>query len=244
MDALIYTLMSGAERSLRAQQVHANNLANSETGGFRADLETAATQTVSKGYGYDARHMSRLTANAVDTRVGVARETGRALDVSIEGQGYFAVREANGSEAYTRAGSFTVDQDGALSVDGRPVLGDGGPIVLPTTYSSLAISADGTISVQDTGQSQMSPVDRLKLVKPAAGAVVKDSSGLIVPRSGQPLAADDTVQVTSGHLEGSNVSAVEEMVSTMNLNRDFEIQMKLYTAADTMADAGNKLVGE
>lgn len=243
MDALIYTLMSGAERATRAQQVHANNLANSDTGGFRADLEAATSQAVTKGYGYDARHMSRLVANAVDGRAGVARETGRDLDVSIAGQGYFTVLEANGSEAYTRAGSFSVDQEGALSVDGRPVVGDGGPIVLPATYSGLAISADGTISVQETGQSQMAPVDRLKLVKPAASAVVKDPSGLIVARSGQPLAADDSVVVQSGHLEGSNVSAIEEMVSTMNLNRDFEIQMKLYAAADTMADAGNKLVG-
>jgi flagellar basal-body rod protein FlgF len=243
MDALIYTLMSGAERATRAQQVHANNLANSETGGFRADLETATSQAVTKGYGYDARHMSRLVANAVDAKPGVTRETGRDLDAAIAGQGYFTVLQANGSEAYTRAGSFTVDQDGALTVDGRPVVGDGGPIVLPTTYSSLAISSDGTISVQESGQSQMEPVDRLKLVKPAGKDMVKDQNGLIVARSGQPLAADDTVTVTSGHLEGSNVSAVEEMVSTMTLNRDFEIQMKLYAAADTMADAGNKLVG-
>jgi flagellar basal-body rod protein FlgF len=224
--------------------VHANNLANSETGGFRADLETATSQAVSKGYGYDARHMSRLVANAVDARPGVARETGRDLDVSIGGQGYLTVLQQNGTEAYTRAGSLTVDQNGALTVNGRPLVGDGGPIVLPTSYNAVAISADGTISVQESEQSQMQPVDRLKLVNPAAGAVVKDQSGLIVARSGQPLTADDTVVVNSGHLEGSNVSAVEEMVSTMTLNRDFEIQMKLYAAADTMADAGNKLVGE
>jgi flagellar basal-body rod protein FlgF len=89
----------------------------------------------------------------------------------------------------------------------------------------------------------MQPVDKLKLVSAPASALVKDQSGLLVPRSGQPLLADDSVSVRSGHLEGSNVSAVEEMVSTMNLSRDFEIQMKLYNAADTMADEGNKLVG-
>lgn len=241
MDALIYTLMSGAERSLRAQQVHANNLANIETGGFRADLETATSQAVTKGYGYDARHMTRLVANAVDGRAGIVRETGRDLDVSINGQGYLTVQEKNG-EAYTRAGNFTVDQDGALTLNGRAVMGDGGPIVLPA-YSSLQIGPDGTISIQAPGQSTMQPVDKLKLVKAAASDVVKDQNGLIVTRTGQPLSADDTVAVQSGHLEGSNVSAVEEMVSTMNLSRDFEIQMKLYTAADTMADAGNKLVG-
>jgi flagellar basal-body rod protein FlgF len=242
MDALIYSVMSGAERTLRAEQVHANNLANSQTGGFQADLETATSQAVTHGYGYDARHMSRLVANAVDGRAGSANQTGRDLDAAIAGSGYFAVQDKNG-EAYTRAGNFSVDQDGALTLNGRPVVGDGGPIVLPT-YTSVQIDSDGTISVQTPGQTQMEPVDRLKLVNAPASAVVKNPSGLIVARSGQPLPADESVTVRSGHLEGSNVSAVDEMVSTMSLNRDFEIQMKLYTAADNMAAEGNKLVGE
>ncbi|HVZ31513.1 MAG TPA: flagellar basal body protein, partial [Polyangiaceae bacterium] len=75
MDALIYTVMSGAERALRAQQVHANNLANLETDGFRADLELARSEAVTRGYGYDARHLSRMEANAVAARAGVTRET-------------------------------------------------------------------------------------------------------------------------------------------------------------------------
>jgi flagellar basal-body rod protein FlgF len=241
MDALIYTLMSGAERSMRAQQVHANNLANVETGGFRADLETATSQAVTKGYGYDARHMSRLVANAFDGRAGPMHETGRDLDAAVSGQGYFAVQGKKG-EAYTRAGDFTVDSTGALTVNDLPVIGDGGPIVLPP-YTSVHIAADGTISVQPPGQATMQPVDKLKLVNAPASALVKDQTGLLVPRNGQPLVADASVSVRSGHLEGSNVSAVEEMVSTMNLSRDFEIQMKLYNAADTMADEGNKLVG-
>jgi flagellar basal-body rod protein FlgF len=240
MDAMIYTVMSGAERALRALQVHANNLANLETGGFRADLELASSEAVTRGYGYDARHMSRMEANAVASREGVTRETGRELDVSIAGQGYFAV-QWQGGEAYTRAGSFVVDQDGTLTVNGHPVLGDAGPIVLPQ-YSKLEISDDGTISIQPPGQTEMQVVDQLKRVRPDADAVTKNTAGLIVARSGEPLPADDTVAVRSGHLEGSNVSAIEEMVATMNLNRDFEVQMKLYRAADAMADAGNRIV--
>jgi len=240
MDALIYTVMSGAERALRAQQVHANNLANLETGGFRADLELASSEAVTRGYGYDARHMSRMEAHAVASREGVTRETGRELDVAIAGQGYFAV-QWQGGEAYTRAGSFVVDQDGTLTVNGHPVLGDAGPIVLPQ-YSKLEISDDGTISIQPPGQTEMQVVDQLKRVRPDADAVTKNTAGLIVARSGEPLPADDTVTVRSGHLEGSNVSAIEEMVATMNLNRDFEVQMKLYRAADAMADAGNRMV--
>lgn len=239
MDALIYTVMSGAERAMRAQQVHANNLANLETPGFRADLEVATAYAV-PGYGYDARHMSSLQADTVASRQGSVRETGRDLDVAVQDQGYLAVQWQDG-EAYTRAGGLTVDGDGALTVNGRPVLGDGGPIVLPP-YTRLSIAVDGTVSIQEPGQEIMQPVDRLKLVKPAPGSVTKNEAGLIVPRDGNPLPSDETVTVKSGHLEGSNVSAVEEMVATMNLSRDFEIQMKLYKAADGMAEAGNRLL--
>jgi flagellar basal-body rod protein FlgF len=242
MDALIYTAMSGAERALRAQQVHANNLANLDTSGFRGDLELARSESVTSGYGYDDRHMSRLEANAVSSRQGPVRETGRNLDAAVAGQGYFAVQWQDG-EAYTRNGNFKVEQDGTLTVDGRPVLGDGGPIVLPT-YTRLAIGEDGTISIQAPGQLDMQIVDRLKLVKPAGSDVTKNSAGLIVARSGQALPADDTVVVQSGHLESSNVSAIEEMVATLNLNRDFEVQMKLYRATDAMAESGNRLVGQ
>ena len=242
MDALIYTLMSGAERSLRAQQLHANNLANIETTGFRADLELATSEAVKQGYGYDARHMSRLEANAISSRQGTLRETGRVLDVAVVGPGYFALEWPDG-EAYTRAGSFTLDEQGTLTLNGRAVLGDGGPIVVPE-YVRLEIGADGTIFVLPPGATELQAIDRLKLVNPPADAITKNDGGFIVARSGEAQAADDGVRVRSGHLEGSNVSAVEEMVATMSLNREFEIQMKLYRAADAMADAGNRLVRE
>ncbi|PZN30847.1 MAG: flagellar biosynthesis protein FlgF [Proteobacteria bacterium] len=240
MDALIYTVMSGAERALRAQQVHANNLANVNTDGFRADLELATSQAVTSGYGYDARHMSRLHANAVSTREGQLRATGRELDVAIVGQGYFAV-EWQGGEAYTRAGNLTLDEQGRLTVNGRPVLGDGGPIVLPE-HTRVEIGPDGIIHIQAPGQQELIPVDQLKRVRPAADEVVKNEAGLIVTRTGEPLPADPDVQVRSAHLEGSNVSAIEELVATMNLTREFEVQMKLYSAADAMAEAGNRLL--
>lgn len=242
MDALIYTLMSGAERAMRAQQVRANNLANIDTVGFRADLELASSEAVTLGYGYDARHMSRMEANAIASRAGALRQTGRELDVAIVGQGYFAVQWQDG-EAYTRAGNFSLDQDGVLTLNGRPVIGDGGPIVLPA-HTRLEIAEDGTISIQAPGQTELQPVDRLKLVRPAADEVTKNSAGLIVTRSGETLDADDNVVVRSGHLEGSNVSAIEEMVATLSLNREFEMQMRLYRAADSMAETGNRLLRE
>jgi flagellar basal-body rod protein FlgF len=240
MDALIYTAMSGAERAMRAQQVHANNLANLETPGFRADLELATAQAV-EGYGYDARYLSELHAASVSSRQGALRQTGRDLDVAVVGEGYFTVRDNAGGEAYTRAGNFSLDAEGGLLLNGRQVLGDGGEIVLPP-HVRLAIGQDGTVSVQPPGQTDLQAVDRLKLVRPPAADLAKNANGLLVARSGEDLPTDETVRVSAGYLEGSNVSAVEEMVATLAVTRDFEVQMKLLGAAESMADAGNRLV--
>jgi len=240
MDALIYTAMSGAERAMRGQQVHANNLANLDTNGFRANLELAQAAQL-PGYGYDDRHMSQLQSNAVTDRQGALRQTGRDLDVAISGNGYFAVQGPTG-EGYTRAGAITLDADGTMTVNGMQLLGEGGPITLPP-YRKLEIGQDGTVSVLGAGaDAQMQVIDKLKLVRAEASELTKNEAGLVVSRNGQDLAADPTVQVKAGHLEGSNVSAVEEMVATMSLNRTFEVQMKLFKAADDMTTTGNKLI--
>lgn len=239
MDALIYSAMAGAERALKAQQVRANNLANAGTTGFRADMEMAAHQAV-EGFGYDARHMARLEADTVQMRHGALTATGRTLDAAIDGDGLFTVADGNG-EAYTRAGSFALDAEGRLQLAGRPVVGEGGPIVLPAT-GRYEIGADGSVLALAIGTQEMQVVDRLKLVRPEPGTLRKNETGLLVPRDGQPLAPSDEVQVRGGHLETSNVSPIEEMVATLQLNRDFELQMKLFKAADDMASHGNRLM--
>ena len=239
MDALIYTAMSGAERALRGQQVHANNLANIDTGGFRANMELSTAQPVN-GYGYDDRHMSQLQANSVSTRQGTLKSTGRDLDVAIGGDGFLTVQGPTG-EAYTRAGAMTLDEGGTLRINGNVVLGEGGPITVPE-YSKIDIGNDGTISILAPGTTIMQTIDKLRLVKAEGSELTKNEAGLLVARDGQPLPTDPTVVVRPGHLEGSNVSAVEEMVATMTLNRTFEMQMKLFKASDSMAETGNRLV--
>jgi flagellar basal-body rod protein FlgF len=240
MDKLIFTALSGAERTLKAQQVHANNLANSDTAGFRANFELASTQALG-GYGYDDVHMAKVQSDAISTRAGSVRETGRPLDVAINGNGYFAVQYGDG-EAYTRAGAIDIDAEGALSVHGHPLLGEGGPVVLPQ-HTAVEIAADGTISVQAPGATTLQVIDKLRLVNAEAGELTKNEAGLIVPRGGGQLAQDANVSVRPRALEGSNVSAVEEMVATMTLNRSFEIQMKLLKASDSMNEVGNRLIG-
>ena len=239
MDKLIFTAASGAERLMKAQQVHANNLANIDTTGFRASMETSGSAQLG-GFGYDDRHLPTLQADTVSTRAGAVRETGRPLDVAIAGQGYLAVQSGDG-EAYTRSGEIEVGPDGALSVHGHPLLGEGGPIVLPQN-TAVEIANDGTISVLTEGATQMQVVDRLRLVNADGAELTKNEAGLLVPRDGADLATDPNVKLRPRALEGSNVSAIEEMVATMDLNRSFEMQMRLFKASDDMNSTGNKLI--
>jgi flagellar basal-body rod protein FlgF len=240
MDKLIFTAVSGAERTLRAQQVRANNLANADTPGFRANIELASSQALA-GYGYDDVHLSRTESDAISTRAGAVRDTGRSLDVAVNGNGYLAV-EFDGGEAYTRSGAIDIDANGALSVGGRALLGEGGPIVLPP-HTAVDIAKDGTISIMPEGGTLTQVLDRLRLVSAEGAELAKNEAGLIVPRNGEPLALDPNVTVRGGALEGSNVSAVEEMVAVMSLNRSFELQMKMFKASDSMNESGNRLIG-
>jgi flagellar basal-body rod protein FlgF len=176
----------------------------------------------------------------VSTRAGTVRETGRPLDVAIGGQGYLAVQYGDG-EAYTRSGEIEIGPDGALSVHGHPLLGEGGPIVLPQ-HTAVEVGTDGTISVLTEGAKQMQVVDKLRLVNATGAELTKNEAGLIVSRDGGNLPTDPNVKVRPRALEGSNVSAVEEMVATMSLNRSFEVQMRLFKASDSMNETGNKLI--
>lgn len=240
MDKLIYTALSGAERALHSQQVHANNLANLDTPGFRANLEQAGVQALAGRDGYDGRVLATARADTIATRSGPVRETGRPLDIALGDGAYLAIQAPHG-EAYTRAGSLELDADGSLLSAGRPVLGDAGPVVLPP-FAALEIGPDGSIAIRTGDDSTPQVVDRLRLVSAAPGALVKNETGLLVARSGVPLETDPRMTVRQGHLEGSNVGAVEEMIATMSLTRSFELHMKLLRAGDSMQEAGNRLL--
>ncbi|WP_165664506.1 flagellar basal body rod protein FlgF [Metapseudomonas otitidis] len=240
MDRLGYTAMTAANRTQAALDVRANNLANVSTPGFRADLARAEAVPV-EGAGYDSRHPTRLQSSGIDLKPGPLMATGRDLDLAIRGPGLIAVQLADGREAYTRHGSLTVDAAGRLSLGGRPVLGEGGPLELPP-YDRLTIGSDGTVSIQPRGDYLMAEVGRIKRVDAPPAGLRKDASGLLVTLDGNPAAASETVQLAAGYLEGSNVSAIEELTGTLSLSRLFETQVKLLKAADDLAANGNRMI--
>jgi flagellar basal-body rod protein FlgF len=234
MDRLIYIAMTGAQQLLHQQAQSAHNLANAATTGYKADTSAFRAAPVA-GPGLPTRAYAVDTTVGADLAPGAIQPTGRELDVAIEGDGFFTVQAPDGTEAYTRSGSFQVNADGELQTrSGLTVLGDGGPITIPQD-AKVSIGRDGTVSIVTFGQSaaNVTSVGQLKLVKPEVNQVVKSGDGLFRTKNGQPADADPSVTVTAGALEASNVNAVSAMVDMIGLARQFEMQMKLLQNVET-----------
>ncbi|PRA69525.1 MULTISPECIES: flagellar basal body rod protein FlgF [Pseudomonas] len=232
MDKMLYVAMTGASQNALAQKAHANNLANISTSGFQRDLEQARSMPVF-GDSFPARAYAMTERPATDFTPGSLLETGRDLDVAVGGDGWIAVQAPDGSEAYVRTASMNIDALGVLRAgNGMPVMGNGGPIAVPPEQK-IEVGEDGTISIRALGEGPqvMAEVDRIKMVNPDLKSMTKGLDGLIHTTTGQPAAADANVKLVSGFLENSNVNAVEEMTSVLALSRQFELHIKMMTAA-------------
>lgn len=232
MDRVIYVAMTGAKHTMRANQVNTNNLANINTTGFRGDLATFQSKPI-EGAGYPSRINSVANTAGSDFTPGSLITTGRELDVAVQGEGWIAVQAADGEEAYTRAGDFTVNNAGMLlTAAGQPVLGNSGPIAVPP-FSKLEIGKDGTISLLPVGQAPntLAVVDRIKLVNPPREQLSKTAEGLFRTGNGEQP-ADANVTLASGVLETSNVNGVSALVNMIELSRHLEVQVKLIKQAE------------
>lgn len=243
MDRLIYTAMTGAKHVFMQQAGTAHNLANASTIGFKAQEHRFRAVPV-QGEGMPTR------AFVVDASVkdvfeeGPLMYTGRNLDVAVEGSGWIALQLPDGSEAYTRAGSFEVNVNGLLQTkSGHTVLGDGGALNIPPD-NAIEIAPDGTISVipEFGSRNSANAVGRIKLVNPPEQDLVRGADGLFRLRSNQPAPADTNVRVSPGTLEGSNVNVTDAMVNLISLSRQFEMQIKLIQTADANARQADQIL--
>jgi flagellar basal-body rod protein FlgF len=242
MDRLIYTSMTGAKHLLFRQETLANNLANASTTGFRA--ETVALRAVPlRGNEAGTRVATVETTIGNDFTPGPMQQTGRDLDVAVQGAGWLTVEAGDGREAYTRAGNLQVSPEGVLQLpNGTPVIGEGGPITVPVN-AAITIANDGTLSAKLAGQKATNQVGRLKLVNPPADQLTKGTDGLFRTKDANDADADPNVRIVSGTLEGSNVNVVEAMVGMIAAARQFELQMKLLENAQQNEQKANTLIG-
>lgn len=243
MDRLLYLGMNGAKQVERAQTINANNLANASTAGFRADFQALMAAPVD-GMGLDTRSNAVSIGQSSDFTHGRVVGTGNDLDVAIQGEGFFAVQDADGREAYSRRGDFHLTADGMmLNGAGQPVMGEGGPVAIPE-HQSISIGDDGTISIVPLGLGAESlvTVDRIRLVNPDTRQLAKGEDGLLRLVGGQEADADASVKISTGHIESSNVNTVDAMVKMISLSRQYEMQVKVMKNANTLAETSARLM--
>lgn len=247
MDRMIYTAMTGASQTLSRQAAVAHNLANVSTNGYRAEehrLRAVQVQSNATPPGLATRAFAVDASTHTDFSPGPEIYTGRTFDMAVQGQGWIAVQTPDGGEAYTRTGNFELNVNGVLQTrSGLPVQGDGGPISIPPEVE-VSVGADGSVStVQESGAKNIvNSLGRVKLVNPPEADLVRGADGLFRLKGGGTAPLDEQIRLASGYIEGSNVNAAEQMVNMISLARQFEMQMKALSTADTNDRAASQIL--
>ncbi|EMH4161469.1 flagellar basal body rod protein FlgF [Pluralibacter gergoviae] len=249
MDHAIYTAMGAASQTLEMQSVTASNLANASTPGFRAQLTALRAVPVS-GDSLATRALVAGSTPGADMTPGQLNYTGRAQDVALQQDGWLAVQGADGTEGYTRNGSIQITAAGQLTVQGLPLLGDGGGPVMVPEGAQVTIAADGTVSALNPGDpaNTVSPVGKLKLVRAEGRELARGDDGMFRlneearAERGAVLPADPRITLQSGVLEGSNVTPVAAMAEMIDSARRFEMQMKVISSVNDNEQKANQLL--
>ncbi len=239
----------------------ANNLANVNTTGFKksrvnfqdllyetikpAGSETTAGTTIPEGI--QIGHGSRPSAIAKVYTPGAAIQTGNALDLMIEGEGFFQIELPDGSIAYTRDGSFKINEQGTIMTADGYALTPG--ITIPTDSELVVVSSDGTISARVPGNNTPQALGTLQLVRFSnpAGLDARLGRNLLLetqasgtPNAGQP-GLDGVGTIAQGFLENSNVQVVEEILQMIIAQRAYEANSRVIQTADEMLQTANNV---
>ncbi|MEO8768126.1 MAG: flagellar basal-body rod protein FlgF [Nitrosospira sp.] len=246
MDRMIYTAMSGAKHTMGQQASVSNNLANANTTGYRSETSALRAVPVFSEALATRAFVVDSTAGA-DFRPGTLQQTGRDLDVAVQGAGWIAVQMEDGTEAYTRNGDLHVSVNGVLQTrDGVNVQGEAGPISV-SPNSTITVAKDGTVSTVPfrPGSNESNVVltaGRIKLVNPPESQLTRGADGLFRLTGGGRADEDTNVSLVGGTLEGSNVNVVEALVDMISLARQFETHMKLLQNAQGNAQKAGSLL--
>jgi flagellar basal-body rod protein FlgF len=231
-------LSSGQAMAVQAKrhELIANNLANVNTPGFQKLISQVRTDLPSGADGQFTRGMQQPVVTSVSsTRSGPMRATGNPLDVGIAGEGYFLIDTPQG-ERLTRDGSLSLNSQGELvHSSGFPILAGGSVMVIRDAPS---IMSDG--SVMDGNKI----LGRLTVVRPnSSDGLRREGGNLLDAVDGYVELPTDSIRIASGHLEGSNVEAVEEMVTMIRAFRAYEIAQRSAQAADEILRIAVQRIG-
>ena len=225
-------LLVGLSRQMalmRELDIVANNIANVDTTGYKAD-NAAFSSFLMPGAsdndfaGNDRRiNFVQDRASWIDLSPGSVQRTGNPLDVAVDGKGYLVVQTPRG-QRYTRNGALSINATGQLvTIDGDQVLGTSGPITFQTTDHDVIISPDGIITVREGASPVDSPRGKLQLVAfDRPRALQKDGgSTFMAPAGVTPNPAPPDTRVVQGAIEKSNVNAIAEMTRMIEITRSY-----------------------
>lgn len=235
MNSGIYSALSGNLAAMNRLDVISNNLANINTPGYKKDkmsfegLLAGPVNPPAVPQGRTADPVLQKGNIYIDYSAGPTNQSGNPLDLALNGDGFFAVTTPEGT-AYTRQGNFRSSADGTLvTMDGYPVQGMGGGAIR-VQGSRIEIDPNGGVTVDGAQAGAISVVD---FEKPYA--LTKIGSALFIPVDPQATPQTGKAQIQQGHIEGSNVESISEMVQLIENNRYFEACSKVIKGFEDMA---------
>jgi flagellar basal-body rod protein FlgG len=257
----LFTAASG----LQCQQTYidtiANNLANVNTNGFKAsqlnfqDLlyqtevipGTEVTEGNQAPTGLEVGSGVRIVSSSKLFRQGELEQTGRDLDISINGAGFFRVQMPDGTTAYSRDGAFGLDGSRRIvTTDGKPLADN---VTVPGNATSISVANDGKVYVSVAGAAETQQVGAISLAMFANPAGLKSAGDNLFTEtiaSGAPTLGTPGLSgfggVRQGYLERSNVDVVTELVRLITAQRAYEINTKAISIADKMLQDSNNLI--
>jgi len=256
----LYTSATGMIAQQTSLDVTSNNIANVNTVGYKkqraefADLfyqtmeyaGTSTSATTTSPTGINVGLGVRPTAVTKMFSQGNFKETGNNLDLAITGNGFFKVQLPDGTEAFTRNGSFKLDANGQMvTSDGYPLIPN---IVIPPDAVQVSIGTDGTVSVLQAGQTQSTQIGQITLtnfINPAGLHALGDNNYINTSASGDPVEGvaglNGLGQIRQGFVEMSNVQLVEEMTDLITAQRAYDANSKVITTSDEMLKTINQL---
>jgi len=253
MNRALYVAKTGLEAQNTRLATISNNLANANTTGYkqgRAEFEDLIYQNVRQPGGYTNQQTTLPSGLqlGVGTRVvavqklhqqGNLQNTGNELDMALQGKGFFQVLQADGTIAYTRDGSFQLNQTGDIVNSGGLLLQP--QITVPQNATAVTVGTDGTISATIPGQAEPQQLGQLEIatfINPAGLEAKGDNLFRETISSGAPVVGvagtDGVGTIMQSFLEASNVNTVEELIGMIEAQRTYEMNAKAIKAADGM----------
>ncbi|UYB50471.1 flagellar basal-body rod protein FlgG [Xanthomonas sp. AM6] len=253
MNQALWVAKTGLDAQQTRMSVVSNNLANTNTTGFkrdRASFEDLLYQQVRQPGGASSAQTQlpsglqlgtgvRVVSTSKDFEQGNPQQTGRALDVMVNGRGFFEVQMPDGTSAYTRDGSFQINSQGELVTNSGYAVQPG--IQIPEGAQSLTIGTDGTVSVQVAGSAAALEIGSLTLsdfINPsglqAKGENLYAETAASGPAQNGTPGLNGLGTTVQASLEGSNVNVVEELVSMIETQRAYEMNAKAISTTDSM----------